>query len=284
MPVWARIVLSVVLFLLASAPLSVLFFVVSGISEVVPKAYVDEFGILCSSLSMFSGAIAATFILRKYADKKSYYSLGFSVKGFTNSLLLAVGVIVGVMFGGTLFLERVGFISISYRGFDFVSVILYGLTFTCVAFTEEILFRGYILNNLLQKQSKFWALTTSSLIFGLMHSINPNVQVLPIFNIILAGCLLGVAYIYTQNLWYPIILHFLWNFIQGPVLGYPVSGIGTSSIYQVNLTGAGWVNGGKFGFEGSVVCTALCLIAMLLIAGYYSGKLKSKDVIKTSIQ
>jgi len=84
--------------------------------------------------------------------------------------------------------------------------------------------------------------------------------------------LLGVNYIHTRNLWFSILFHLGWNFFQGPVLGYRVSGINFSSLLQTELNGDLIITGGEFGFEGSIVNTALCLILVLLLNRVYEKK------------
>lgn len=269
MAVWARVVLSIAGFILVLLPISFAINSILGIKGLIPPAYKSDALAICSSVGMLAGVLIVTYLFRKYIDRESYLSLGFSTKGLAKSASLALAVLTGVMILGTVVLYLIGSISIAYSKFSGISLAIYLITFMLVAFNEEILFRGYILSNLMRKLNRFWALTISSILFGLMHSINPNVQVIPIINIILAGYLLGAAYIYTRNLWYPIILHFLWNFVQGPVLGYPVSGISTPNIFTIKPLGAAWVNGGGFGFEGSIVYTVLCLIAIGLIVSYY---------------
>lgn len=106
-----------------------------------------------------------------------------------------------------------------------------------VAFAEELVFRGYILNNLLQSMNKWTALIISSLLFTLFHLSNPDISLLALLNIFLSGLMLGINYIFTKNLWFAILLHFSWNFYEGPILGYKVSGLTLESLLQQELTG-----------------------------------------------
>jgi membrane protease YdiL (CAAX protease family) len=135
-----------------------------------------------------------------------------------------------------------------------------------VVIGEELMFRGYILRRFMAVHNKYMALLVSSLLFMLAHAFNSHLGVLPVINLFLAGVLLGSYYIYTQNLWFPIGLHFTWNFVQGPVLGYAVSGADLESIVvQQPLEGMDWLTGGAFGFEGSVLCTVACLLLTLAV-------------------
>nr|MDE6348537.1 CPBP family intramembrane metalloprotease [Bacteroides sp.] len=89
----------------------------------------------------------------------------------------------------------------------------------------------------------------------------------PFLNIVLAGCFLGASYVYTRNLCFPITLHWFWNWIQGPLLGYNVSGneFGQESLLVVRFPVDSLINGGSFGFEGSVLCSVLLIIGTVLI-------------------
>ena len=91
-----------------------------------------------------------------------------------------------------------------------------------------------------------------------MHFFNPNVAFLPLLNLVLAGCLLGVTFLYTRNLWFRISLLLFWNWLMGPVLGFLVRGtILGSSLLQLQFPDNNILNGGDFGFEGSIICTVL---------------------------
>ena len=85
-------------------------------------------------------------------------------------------------------------------------------------------------------------------------------------NLLLAGMLLGASYLYTRNLCFPISLHLFWNWIQGPVLGYQVSGNNfLFTMLKLNMPEKNVLNGGAFGFEGSLICTVLMILFTVLI-------------------
>jgi hypothetical protein len=141
------------------------------------------------------------------------------------------------------------------------------MLFRIVSLSEELLFRGYILNNLLMSGKRYNALILSSVIFALFHSINPNLTLLAFVNIFLAGMLLGSSYIFTQNIWFPLSLHLFWNFFQGAVFGYPVSGHEIDSLFSFQPLGKNLLHGGEFGFEGSMICTifvSFTVVALLI--------------------
>jgi membrane protease YdiL (CAAX protease family) len=136
-----------------------------------------------------------------------------------------------------------------------------------IAVSEELIFRGYVLKNLMKSFNKWIALVISAVLFSIIHSSNDGIPVVGMLNTFLGGLVLGIAYVITQSLWLPIFFHLSWNFIQGPVLGFPVSGLTFESIMSIESNGPSMVTGGKYGFEGSVICTIMLTIAV--IAGCY---------------
>jgi membrane protease YdiL (CAAX protease family) len=139
--------------------------------------------------------------------------------------------------------------------------------FIIVAINEEVLMRGYVLRNLMYSYNKHIALIFSSILFSLMHGLNPNMEWLSYLNLFLAGILLGSTYIFTKNLWFPIALHFSWNFFQ-TLFGFNVSGQDFYSLIEFKIAKTNLINGGLFGFEGSIFCIVIQLILITAILIY----------------
>jgi membrane protease YdiL (CAAX protease family) len=133
--------------------------------------------------------------------------------------------------------------------------------------------------------NKYYALLISSVIFVLFHSLNFNLSLIAVINLFLAGILLGSTYIFTKNIWFPVSLHLFWNFFQGPILGYAVSGQKIASLYNIKLASNNYINGGEFGYEGSIICTIFALIAIVSILRYYykkSNQSQTKIIVQTA--
>ena len=81
---------------------------------------------------------------------------------------------------------------------------------------------------------------------------------------------------YTKNLWFGLMLHFSWNFFQGPVYGFEVSGIKFSGIFQQSISGPDLWTGGVFGFEGSFLCSLLMLLAVIMTGFFFNKKYPEK--------
>jgi membrane protease YdiL (CAAX protease family) len=137
--------------------------------------------------------------------------------------------------------------------------------FLPAAVHEELLFRGYAYQKL-RRWNRGAAIAATSIVFGLLHAGNDGVTALGIVNISLAGVLFCLAYEWRQRLWFPISLHFFWNVLSGPVLGYAVSGYGEDrSLFITQVSGPLWTSGGTFGLEGSLAVTAVEMLALAMV-------------------
>jgi hypothetical protein len=144
-----------------------------------------------------------------------------------------------------------------------------GVVFALGAAAEEMLFRGYPLQTLLRSWPLWVALVPVSVPFALVHLANPNVA--PGFtfvNTVLAGVWFCVAYWRTRSLWFPLGLHAGWNWVQGAVLGSPVSGItkiAPDPLLRLTDNGPAWLGGGAYGIEGGAACTLALVAATLFV-------------------
>ncbi|MGM0497312.1 MAG: CPBP family intramembrane glutamic endopeptidase [Bacteroidota bacterium] len=273
LPVWGRIVLIIIAFLFLGGILQVIGALIAKIPLMQQSAFenISMSQQLILQLSTFIALIVIVYLFRSFIDNKSIKSMGFSLKNKVPDIMLGLIMALFIIGGGTLILYSLGYLSFSDFQFNPKTLLLTFILFLLVSFQEEILFRGYILNNLLTtRMNKYLALFISAILFALFHALNPNLSQVGFINLILAGILLGSTYIFTRNLWFPISLHLFWNFFQGPIFGYAVSGQNIDSMTLVKPIGNELINGGKFGFEGSVVCTMMTIIAIGLIVYYYN--------------
>ena len=132
---------------------------------------------------------------------------------------------------------------------------------------EEIVFRGYLFQRMVNGAGPIRATAVFSAAFAVAHLLNPFAATLSTVNTFLSGVLLSVAYLKTRALWLPIGLHWAWNFCQGPIFSLPVSGLRfTPTLLRVELTGSPWLTGGAYGPEGGVVLTVATLAATFWLA------------------
>ena len=226
--------------------------------------------------------LAGTFLVLwffiKFIDKEQFIELGFQTKSRLGEFI--IGIIIGLIimsFGYfiLIYLEEIYFEKIN---FDFKELIISLSLFTIVAVVEETLLRGYVLKNLMNSFNKYLALIISSILFSLMHGANPNIDLFSLFDLFLAGILLGLSYLYTKNLWFPIALHLSWNLFQ-TLLGFNVSGQDTYSIIEFQIKESNLVNGGAFGFEGSYLSIIAQIITIIGIGIYYNRKKTNHNTV-----
>jgi uncharacterized protein len=132
---------------------------------------------------------------------------------------------------------------------------------------EEIVFRGGVFRILEEWLGTTVALAASAVFFGGLHLVNPGATLFGAAAIALeAGVLLGVAYALTRRLWFPIGIHFGWNFTEGGIFGAVISGgRHTQGLMTFTSSGPRLLTGGQFGPEASVIALALCLAAAVLL-------------------
>ncbi len=222
------------------------------------------------------GVLASVWLAGKVLDRRSFADFGlhfnrkwwedFSFGLFLGALLLSVVFFAEWALG---WIEIKGFFISLYA--PFATAVGVGLlNYICVGIREELLSRGYHFTNIAEglrfvmggeKTAWLLAYILSSAFFGLLHLGNPNATLMSTVNLMLAGILLGMGYYLTRELAIPIGLHITWNFFQGKVYGFPVSGLGTaSSVIAIQQKGPDLWTGGAFGPEAGL----LGLIAMIL--------------------
>ncbi|MBX9782917.1 MAG: CPBP family intramembrane metalloprotease [Chitinophagaceae bacterium] len=258
---WLRVLLFVVAyitFLIFSATITAL--VLSAVFNGKANENLPDFYIYI--LLNFIAGFFMVWLFRRLVDRKSFKSLGWQWKGFAREGIagFTTGIFLCCVIAVVLWLMQLlqwftDDINIAALASSFVLMML-------VALVEELVFRGYILGNLMETVSKEAALLMSAFIFAAAHSLNPEFNLTAFLNILLAGLLLGINFIYTRNLWFGIFLHFTWNYLQGPLLGFKVSGLELPSLLQQNLNGSVLLTGGEFGLEASWLAVIAFLLAL----------------------
>ena len=141
--------------------------------------------------------------------------------------------------------------------------------FVIAAAAEEMLFRGYPLQTMMRALPFAAAVVPSSVLFAYVHLGNPNVAWgFTFVNTTLAGLWLAVAYLRTRSLWFPLGLHWAWNWAMGALLGLPVSGITSltrAPLFRATDRGPAWLTGGAYGIEGGAACTLALIISTIFI-------------------
>ena len=170
---------------------------------------------------------------------------------------LAIGALFFVLVVGVM--RFFGICSLEKLSFDGKAQWEAFMMFFGVAVGEEVLFRG-VLYKWIDKRWGMWvALVVSGLVFGLVHVTNDNATLWSGFAIAIeAGLLLGAAYKWSGTLWLPIGIHWAWNYTQGNIFGFAVSGNDAGSMwFKVTTQGPDLLTGGPFGAEASIICVVL---------------------------
>jgi uncharacterized protein len=229
---------------------------------------------------ILAGVTALTLVFRRFIDRKEFVTLGF--QKFRASKDLVLGLVSAIV------MIALGFTILYLSGNLFIEGIrpdyshLAGSLILClmISWAEELSFRAYILNNLMDSFHPYWGLVISSVLFAAFHIFNAGMAIVPFINIFLAGILLGIVFIYTRTIWFALSFHFSWNFFQGPVFGFPVSGVGMDGFLRHETRGDDLLTGGDFGFEGSLLCSLLIILCIFALNHYYNKP--SDKVLKNS--
>lgn len=229
--------------------------------------------------------IIAIWLACRFIDRRRFSDTGiyFNKLWWTD---FGFGLFLGAALMSTIFLTEVGLgwvtvnetFRIGFSEHSFLTAILItALFFISVGIAEELTFRGYFLLNLAEGLNSHWikpkaAVITSwiftSVIFGFGHLGNPNATIVSALNIALAGIVIGFAYVLTGSLAIPIGLHITWNFFQGNVFGFPVSGTTdwSTTFLAVQQGGPEVWTGGSFGPEGGLMGLSGFIAGMALTA------------------
>lgn len=268
---WIRVLRFILPYLLISAAFQFIGGLVLGIDPIDIDAEKTSFQELVIVFFGLLGAFASLWVFHVKANNEHFLSLGFQTKHFFKEFGSGFGIGVLAIVSG--FLLLIGLEEIQYEKmlFDPLEIILSTALFLLIAIGEETVFRGYILKNLLISFNKYVALAISAILFTALHLINPHINLMAAISLFCAGLLCGIAFIYTKNLWFPIALHFSWNLFQ-TLMGFNVSGHDVYSLITFQTTGNSWINGGSFGFEGSIISVGIQVLIILGMVIFYRHK------------
>lgn len=184
----------------------------------------------------------------------------------------AIGALIGVALysGCVLLLMALGMYRI--EGLNPVSYMIPAAAMAVKAGVfEELAFRGVLFRSVEEMAGSWIAIIVSSLVFGLLHLLNPGATIAgAVYIAIEAGLLLAAAYLVTRRLWIAIGFHMAWNYVQSAVFSGVVSGgVSLPGLFKQRIEGPSFITGGTFGMEQSVFALVLCTTAgvvMLMIA------------------
>ncbi|GAB4326847.1 MAG: hypothetical protein OHK0047_12510 [Leptolyngbyaceae cyanobacterium] len=195
--------------------------------------------------------------------------------GLVISLIAMIGIFLVELLLGRI--QIVGFpLKLDTLG-GHVAMLAFGAVF------EEFIFRSLTLSGLviLFFGRKWPAILLTAVLFGLVHFKNPNATYISAFGNALGGMMYGIAFLGGRNIWLPIGIHFNWNFIQGPVLGFPVSGTVKDVLITQKAIGPEWLTGGAYGPEAGLVGMSFRFVVIALVLYYLQRRCRGQGNLRT---
>lgn len=209
----------------------------------------------------------------RFFEKRPYWTLGLEAK----NILLQYG--RGFLIGAMMFAAAVGILGLfgsvtfeqsnpSQQGLAALGgVILVLIGWVVQGGAEEVLIRGWVLPVIGVRYKPWIGLLVSSLIFAVLHGLNPNLNAIALVNLALFGVFAGLYAMREGSLWGISALHTVWNWVQGNFFGFQVSGMNADggTIFNLMEIGADWLTGGEFGPEGGLAVTVVLVVGIIII-------------------
>lgn len=244
--------------------------------------------LLLSQIAFFMGVTIATFVVRRWLDRRSFSSLGVGISWKAVADLIAGFFIAGGMMGGIFgILWSFGWLSFTGFGWQTEPVsqslsrwVVVIVLFVLVGWTEELLSRGYHLQTLTEGLNRFWGILLSSLVFAILHRDNPGFSFIAFLGLFFSGLFFCFAYFKSRALWLPIGLHIGWNFFEGVVFGFQVSGLTDfPRLITQTVSGPVYITGGEFGPEAGLVLVPGLILGLILVWLYCQKRSDEESVI-----
>jgi len=245
------------------------------LSVLMPESSQNAILILSQLVELFAITLSV-FLARKYFDRRTFVSLGLKWDSHATRDIV-FGILLAALLMTLVYLIEwaAGWLTVKSFAWETQSTVqvIFGiaaiaLTYVIVGWSEELLSRGYWLQNISDGLNLFWGVLISSLLFALAHLGNPNWSLLAIVNIAAGGVFLAFAYLRTRQLWLPIGIHIGWNFFQGPVFGFPVSGTDSFILINHTVNGPELITGGAFGPEAGLIILPIIALGAALVYWY----------------
>jgi uncharacterized protein len=253
--------------------LRVAFFVATvfiGLQLLSPVLFGVFGSVVAGTVGLLCTGIFANLLTMRIFDRRPFSDIGLRLRPASGRNFL-----IGLLFGGGAAAMMLSAPLLAGTGhlvtrvnatFAWSSLVFYLAALLFGAAGEEMVFRGYAFQLLVEKIGPYATVLPVGVIFGLAHSGNPNVTQLGVLNTIVWGILLGFAFLRSHDLWLPIGLHYGWNAVL-PLFGVNLSGLTievTRYFYRWDLTSL-W-SGGDYGPEGGLLTTIFCIALFFALA------------------
>jgi membrane protease YdiL (CAAX protease family) len=231
-----------------------------------------------NELALFLPAVLAMWLTVRFIDHRPLRTFGIGfLPNWRRDLLVGLGLAAGMLALLIAGCKAAGSLSIRWTGQQFsLGTLLATFGFLLLAsLTEELVFRGFPLQVLVEGVGEWPAMIGMSVLFGVMHMNNPGASVLGTINTVVAGILLSLAYVRTRSLWLPYAIHVGWNVGLGFVFGFPLSGVGIASLWTTGMAGSDTILGGNYGPEGGLLATFLFAASAVIVERMKNGHVDS---------
>jgi len=141
---------------------------------------------------------------------------------------------------------------------EFISVCVF-------MFSEELLARGFFMTAMKTTRIKWVILFVPAIIFSILHFMNPDITLLSLINIFIAGSLFGYMFMKSGALWLSTGFHVAWNFLTGDIFGMKTSGTEQPSVLITEMGNNSLLTGLPNGTDASIFTTCILLLAILLV-------------------
>jgi len=239
-----------------------------------------------SGLLMLAGITLSVWLAGRFLDRRPMADFGFHFgrRWFADlgfGLALGAGLMLFIFLAewlaGWIVIDGSWYAPDPQRNSFALGIFQAVILFICVGIYEELFSRGYLLRNLAEglrfgpigpRAALVLGYVLSSSVFGALHMGNPNASAISTLNLIVAGLFLGLGYLLTGELAISIGLHITWNFFQGNVFGFPVSGTEAGATFiHIQQGGPELWTGGAFGPEAGLIgLAAIALGSALTVA------------------
>lgn len=224
---------------------------------------------ILANLFLEIGLLVIFLLYCRLFEKRKANTLGFRKKGCVLEYLK------GLLIGSAAFIAAYGICILTgsvtinvdtITGANILYVIGFFGGYLIQGMAEEVICRGYFMVSLTRRYNVSTSVILSAVLFSLLHSSNPGISFLAYLNIFLFGIFLSLLFIRYENIWVVGAVHSVWNFLQGNVFGIQVSGMSLQpSVFESDLVGSTWINGGSFGLEGGFAVTVVLLVSNALV-------------------
>lgn len=278
-----RLVIQLALFM---GILVVFVFIDDFFTEGWPRTIIGEGDSILLPLEMFLATLISVWVVGRFLDRRPLVDFGLRLNRswWTD---LGVGFMIGasVITGIYLTMKVAGWVEITgitasyYADMSFTANLIIGfLVIFVMAANEELNGRGYWIRNLSEgmsfgtfsgKRGVVYAIGITSVLFGLAHVVE-HATILSLLNTVLGGVAYALAFVWTGQLALPLGFHVAWNFVQGSVFGFNVSGVsfGTTLLAVQQQGPELWTGGAEYGPEAGLLGVGGHLAGLLIMAAW----------------